>query len=199
MPTSYSKFTYANLKKLGIQVVYQDLFQQIQPVYPSELLQQILAKSQLMRLRTEKAKSEFLIAPILLEIADKNPDKVSIFSGYNFDVDKEKGLAGFCDYILSKDVRSPNIEAPVFCVVEAKNEDIEGGVPQCAAEMYAAQIFNQNSGIPGQQIFGCVTTGKEWKFLRLEGVTALLDTKTHVIQELPELLGVLQYIVTYDR
>ena len=64
---------------------------------------------------TEKAKSEFLLAPILYEIARRNQDKISFFSGHNFDVDKTLGLKGFCDFLFAKVPKTPIIKEPVFC------------------------------------------------------------------------------------
>ena len=59
--------------------------------------------------------------------------------------------------------------SPVIAVVEAKNENIAAGLGQCMAQMVAAQMFNQKKKNPVSQIFGVVTTGSSWKFMRLEG------------------------------
>ena len=144
MPKSYSKFTYEDLTALSIKVREHKLFDQIKEIEPSDFLKESLRKNLRRNLRTEKAKSELIIAPILNELEDTNGNIFGYYSGYNFDVDKSLGLRGFCDFILSFEPDSPIIEAPVFCVVEAKNDNLDSGVPQCIAEMYAAQIFNEN-------------------------------------------------------
>ena len=175
MPRSYSQFTYEDLPSLNLKVRERSLFSKIKDVEPSSFLKALLEKNLKRNLRTEKAKSELIISPILNELEDRNPHLFGYYSGYNFDVDKKLGLKGFCDFILSFEPDSPIIEAPAFCVVEAKNDNLDSGVPQCVAEMYAAQIFNQKRGIEPSFIYGAVTFGYEWKFLRLEEKTLWID------------------------
>jgi hypothetical protein len=143
MPKSYSQYTYDDLDGLNLTVQLHEVFVNIPQVAPSDFLVQTLEINSKQALTTEKAKSEFIIAPILYEIARKNVDKVSFFSGYNFDVDKTLGLKGFCDFMFTKYPRVTVIKEPVFCIVEAKNDNIERGIPQCVAEMYAAKLFNE--------------------------------------------------------
>ena len=196
MPRFYSQFTYDDLSALNIKVRERALFKSIEDVKPSDFLQSLLNKNLKRNLKSEKAKSELIISPILYELEDRNSNLFGYYSGYNFDVDKKKG---FCDFILSLEPDSPIIEAPVFCVVEAKNDNIDSGVPQCVAEMYAAQIFNQKKGHEPAFIYGAVTFGFEWKFLRLEKQMASLDTDIYYLVRLPELLGVLQLIVNQSK
>ncbi len=199
MPKSYSQFTYEDLMTLNVKVRERKLFDQINPIEASDFLKSLLEKNLLRNLRTEKAKSELIISPILNELEDRNNNLFGYYSGYNFDVDKKLGLKGFCDFILSFEPDSPIIEAPAFCIVEAKNDNLDTGVPQCVAEMYAAQIFNKKRGIDSPFIFGAVTFGFEWKFLRLENNLALLDTDIYYLVRLPELLGVLQQVVNLSK
>ena len=199
MPKSYSQFTYQDLSTLNVKVRERKLFDRIEDVEPTDFFKKLLAQNVKRNLRTEKAKSELLIAPILNELEDRNANLFAYYSGYNFDVDKKLGLKGFCDFILSFEPDSPIIEAPAFCIVEAKNDNFDSGVPQCVAEMYAAQIFNQKRGAETPFMFGAVTFGFEWKFLKLENQMALLDTDIYYLMRLPELLGVLQSIVNVSR
>jgi hypothetical protein len=197
MPKSYSKFTSEDIDALGIRTVDDYLFQdtKIENIQPSELLTSVLERGFKSKLRSEKAKSEHLITPILTEIAVLNSQKIACYSGYKFNVDHSLGLVGFCDYILSYDPMSRNIEAPFFCIVEAKNENFDDGISQCIAEMYATQIFNaqRNKNLPF--IYGAVTFGFEWKFIQLIDKKAVVDTNIYYLNELPKLLGVLNYIV----
>jgi hypothetical protein len=95
---------------------------------------------------TEKARSEFLIAPILMEARRLRHGAVSLFSGAELNVDASRGLNGFCDFVLSGSATQTELDAPLITIVEAKNENIRAGVPQCAAEMFAAQLFNERRG-----------------------------------------------------
>ena len=195
MPKSYSSFTYEDLDKLNLKVQLIQAFTDIIPIEPTDFLVQTLDINSRQVLATEKAKSEFIIAPILYEIARKNKEKVSFFSGYNFNVDKELGLKGFCDFIFTKYPRITVIKEPVLCVVEAKNDNVEKGIPQCIAEMYAARLFNEKRNKDIKVIYGCVTFGFQWVFLKMENDLVLRDDKIYEFNELPFILGILQHII----
>ena len=94
-------------------------------------------------------------------------------------------------------MESIEIKSPIFCLVEAKNRTVEEGIGQAAAEMIAAQIFNQQDGITQLSVFGCVTTGTEWLFLLLTEKTFYIHTTRYFLNEtdLPKILGGLAYIV----
>lgn len=193
---TYSKFTYDDIQQLGIIVEEEYLFRDDVPsVEPSDFLQLVLKKNMDKKLKTEKAKSELLITPILNELIEQNVERVAYYSGYKFEVDKKLGLNGFCDYILTFNPKSPIIDAPVFCVVEAKNDNLDTGVPQCIAEMYAAQLFNRKKGKNIENIYGTVTFGFEWRFLKLTENNVILDKNIYYLVKLPELLGVLNEIL----
>lgn len=128
-----------------------------------------------LAINSEKSRSEMIITPILLELKRLYPQKVSLFSGKDFIVDVEKGLNGFCDFLISRSPEQLVITSPVIAVVEAKNENIESGLGQCMAEMIASQIFNQQKGKQVSQIIGAVTTGSSWKFMQLRETTIEID------------------------
>ncbi len=196
MAQSYSKFTYDDLDKLNIKVVKQTLtFDGMQAVEPSNLLTETLKRHLRMPLASEKAKCEFIITPILSDITERNINEITYFSGYNFNVSKELGLKGRCDYLLTYVPNSPRIEAPVLAVVEAKNDNLDEGIAQCIAQMFALRMFNERKGKPTPVVYGAVTFGLEWQFLRLEDQLVHLDTNIFYIKELPQILGVLQWIV----
>ena len=110
-----------------------------------------------------------------------------------------RSLKGRCDFLLSTQFDSPIIEAPIFSVVEAKRDDFENGIPQCAAEMYASKIYNERENHPLDFIYGTVTIGNSWLFLKLEGSTVYQDIREYGINELPKLLGVLQTIIDFYK
>ena len=131
-----------------------------------------------------------LIAPILLEIRQIFHEQVGFFSGTEFNVDAEIGLNGLCDFLLTASSEIYEISCPVITIVEAKNENIKGGLGQCIAEMVAAQRFNARSD-KSFPVYGVVTTGMIWKFLRLEGKTLWIDQEDYFIKEIGKLLGIL--------
>jgi hypothetical protein len=51
--------------------------------------------------RTEKALSELLVSPILLEARKLANRQVQLFSVEEFEVDCDRGLNGFCDFLFS--------------------------------------------------------------------------------------------------
>ena len=184
--------------QFGITQNRTRLFEGITPVAASDTLLNELYESASLPLLTEKAKSEFLIAPIFKEVRRHNQYAISFFSGYNFDVASEQGLTGFCDYLFTTETHSIDIKAPVFCVVEAKNRTVEEGLAQAGASMLAAALFNERKGTSQPAIYGCVTTAYEWVFLRLHDAMLDIDiTQRYSLEEhsLPYLLGVMQHIV----
>lgn len=197
MAKSYSKFTYEDLDVLGVIVEQIDWLEIPLPIEPSDWLKVTLAKNMDLPLSSEKAKCELIISPILTELVEINHKRITYFSGYNFNVDKLQGLNGRCDYIISKRPRSPRIEAPIFSIVEAKNDNLDVGIPQCVAEMYAAWLFNKKRGEDVKTIYGAVTFGLAWQFLKLEDKLAQLDPTIYYISDLPHILGILQSMVVF--
>jgi hypothetical protein len=167
---SYSDFTIDDLKeKFQLEWIEdQQLFSKI-PDYPvsTELLVWLGKFLPLaLAIDTEKARSEFIIAPILAELK-LNLKEISLFSGIEFNVDKTLGLNGRCDFIISKSKEQYCLTAPILVMVEAKNDNIKSGIPQCGSEMVAAQRFNAEKQNEIETIYGCVSTGTNWRFLKL--------------------------------
>lgn len=197
---AYNKFKkLAQLQKdFGISDARLGWLPQNLPAAPvSHKLLDALQDASLEPLATEKAKSEYVIAPVLKELRRNNPNAFSSFSGYEFVVDKSKGLTGFCDFILSTNSQRTEISAPIFCLVEAKNDNIEKGLAQCGAEMYAAQIFNERENNHLPAIYGCVTNAFSWCFLKLEGKNLYIDPNFVPLSfaEPNKVLMVLQWIL----
>ena len=145
--------------------------------------------------KSEKAKSELLVSPILVEVRRLAGDRVQLFSGEEFNVDRDRGLNGFCDFLFSRSATSYIIQAPVLMLVEAKKGELDVGWGQCVAEMVAAQIFNQSKDKPLPIIYGSVTSGKLWQFLKLEGKDVTIDSNEYQVIPVERILGILSWMV----
>lgn len=196
---SYNQFTAHELtEKFGLRYVDVDeLFAAAAPVAIDPALVWYLKQSVPLALSisTEKARSEMIIAPILIEARRLRRGSVSLFSGTEFTVDPERGLNGYCDYLLSLSKTQIEIEAPVVAIVEAKNENLRAGIPQCVAEMFAAGVFNAQRKRPTSTVFGAVTSGSDWRFLRLRGTTVEIDTTEYYARDVDRIVGVLVHML----
>ncbi len=197
---AYNKFNLYDLEqKFAVENFNREFItlDELNDFEVSQHLLEDLAEAKHEPLATEKAKSEFVILPVLKELRRKNPHRFSYFSGYEFNVDKKLGLNGFCDYIFSAEPEKLTIEAPVICFVEAKKGEIDTWLGQCGAEMYAAQLYNQQQGHPKQVIYGCVTNAFSWCFLKLEGKALSIDPNyiPLTFNKPQQVLSVLQWIV----
>jgi hypothetical protein len=199
---SYESFTLQMLEqRFELNLLESsDLFARLASQVPSDFLQVTLKRNLplVMGKGTEKVRSELLIAPILVEIREILEHKIAVFSGVAFNVNKKSGLHGFCDFLISQNPLLLEIQAPVIMLAEAKKEDLPSGVPQCLAEMIAAQQFNQQRGHPKDKIFGVVTSGTDWRFLQLEGTQAVLDLREYGLAELERILGILVWMASQD-
>ena len=191
---------YSNFKTLDditqtfdvIIVSGDSLFKEAAEVSTSSALVNILEENVPLafNINTEKARSEFIIAPVIVEIRRLLQRKVSLFSGIDFSVDETRNLNGFCDFILSYSSNQIFLQVPVVCLVEAKNDNMKGGYAQCMAEMIAAQIYNIQRGHSVNWILGVVTTGSNWRFLKLEDKIISIDFDEYLISQINKILGI---------
>jgi len=127
---AYSDFTLKRVKSdLNIKVIENEtLFPNIDGIKISQFLETMLKRNVPLALaiNTEKARSELIIANILLEVKDQLKNEISFFSGIDFTVDKDRGLNGYCDFILSRSIEQFYLDTPVVTIVEAQNENITG-------------------------------------------------------------------------
>ena len=190
LETVRTEFQLEKFETLGI-------FSEIEPVDPSAHLTTALAKkvSLAASINTEKARSELIVADVLVELREKFDHRISFFSGIDFNVDSEKGLTGVCDFLVSLSPAQLHLEAPVIILVEAKKEDLTVGLGQCAAEMLAAQRFNAEKGNDILCIYGATTSGTEWRFVKLEGQNLHIDIEPYQISHCDKILGILSSMV----
>lgn len=193
---AYSDFTLKKVKTdFQLQTVESlSLFDEVQETEISPHLAATLARNVPLALaiNTEKARSELIIINILVEVKEIMGEEISLFSGIDFTVDRELGLNGYCDYILSQSAEQLYLDAPVMTVVEAKNEDIISGIGQCIAEMYAARLYNEQESRHMPCIYGAVTTGDDWKFLKLVNDAVYIDKQHYHISGIGKIMGILR-------
>jgi hypothetical protein len=199
---AFSNFTLPlAMEQFGLTLATgKSLFPSVPPVDVGPAVKHVLNKfGQLaLRINTEKARSEWMIAPVLGELWDRASETICILSGTDFSVDKEAGLTGVVDFLIGTGPQVSWITAPVLAVVEGKNESIPGGQGQCAAVMVAALKFNQKAKTNVETIYGLVTTGNNWLFHRLRGNEFAIDNREYLISEVDQILGILLRIVGHN-
>lgn len=200
---AYSDFTLRELLR-RFQLTLderRDLYADVPPQEPGDLLKAQIEENVplAVAIGTEKARSELIIMPIILEVRRLMHRTISIFSGVDFTVEARAGLSGVCDFIISRSPTQLLIMAPVMVIIEAKNEDIKRGIAQCGAAMVAAQRFNEREGAEIPIMYGAVTTGNQWKFLQLHGKTLTIDEPEYYIEHVDKILGILLHVVQGDR
>lgn len=194
---SYNEFSLDTVSTvLGVSVGPADLFPDLEPVPVPAWLREMLDRGMHQVLLSEKARSEFIVVPILLACQELSGGRVAIYSGQRLDVDPERGLVGECDFILSAAPPVPALRAPLVTIVEAKRNEVESGVWQCIAQMVGAREFNRRSGGGPSSIYGCVTNGEAWQFLRLTDSVAGIDRRRYYIDNVGGILAVLRAVVS---
>ena len=170
---------------------------EVEPIAPSAILAGLLADTVpwAIAVGTEKAKSELIIAPALLEVKRLLNHQISVFSGTDFTVDIAAGLNGVCDFLISRSPEQFEIEAPAVVLVEAKRDNINSGLGQCIAEMVAAQRFNEANNNPIPTIYGSVTSGTAWRFMKLEGPIVTIDVRDYPFPPVETILSMLVWMV----
>lgn len=195
----YSQFTTIRKAKeaFNLTTVEGDRFMpRLEAIAPSDLLAGTLADTLpiVATSGSEKARSEGIIYPVLLEVRRILDRKVSLFSGEDFTIEEAIGLNGVCDFILSRSTEVLEIEAPVVVIVEAKKTDLKSGFGQCIAEMVAAQRFNQAKEKAIPTIYGSVSNGTQWQFLKLEQQTVTIDLNIYPLPPVEQILSFLVWM-----
>lgn len=194
----YSQFT--TLKKatdaFNLTVVETKFFPEIALIAPSDRLADYLEDSlPIVAAGSEKARSEGIVYPVLLEVRRILNKQISLFSGEDFSIDESVGLNGVVDFLLSRSPRILEIQVPVVVLVEAKKADLKTGYGQCVAEMVAAQRFNEAGGQSITAIYGSISSGTQWRFLKLEGNTVTIDLADYPLPPVDQILAFLVWMV----
>lgn len=194
---SFREFTFPDVvTRLGLTSATAELFTDVQPVTVSaDFVARLRAGVALaLGANSEKARSEFVVAPILLEFGWLSQHRHAVFSGVEFNVDPDNGLNGFCDFLITRSPELSLLTAPVVAVAEAKNENVSTGLGQCIAGMRAAWLFNHTKEAPAAQVYGATTTGTNWRFLRLHDTELTLDQGEYYIPDIGKILGILLHM-----
>lgn len=195
---AYSKFTLDKVMQQFEVRVTEDpqIFANVEDCHPTEYLKATLEKPTSFNLKSEKARSEKIIAPIIDDIFTTIPNKFAIFSGENFDVDKHQSLSGLADYLICVTESRVVIHAPVIAIAESKRNDPSDGLGQCIAELIASAIFNEQRKSQVPKLFGIMTNGNQW----LMGIYIIAekhfiyDPTLYSIRELPRIIGILSFM-----
>uniref|UniRef100_B8HKN8 Type I restriction enzyme R protein N-terminal domain-containing protein n=1 Tax=Cyanothece sp. (strain PCC 7425 / ATCC 29141) TaxID=395961 RepID=B8HKN8_CYAP4 len=196
----YSQFTTIRKVKeaFNLTTVEGDRFiPAVAPISPSDLLAGTL-KETLPIVATsgsEKARSEGIIYPVLLEVRRMLDRTISLFSGEDFTIEEAVGLNGTCDFLLTRSTEVLEIEAPTVVIVEAKKTDLKTGLGQCIAEMVAAQRFNEEKGNMIPTIYGSVSNGIQWQFLKLEQQVVTIDLTIYPLPPVDQILSFFVWMV----
>jgi hypothetical protein len=201
---AYSDFSLTSITKAFSLSINDrvNMFSAVTEVEISALLKETLQENVPLALasNTEKSRSEMIISPILIELRKQLNHQISLFSGIDFTVDPEKGLNGNCDYIISRSTELLLLKTPVVMLVEAKKENLNAGLGQCIAEMLAARIYNEREQEQfmnhNEPIFGVVTSGTNWKFLKLQEQQISIDLDEYYLSNIGKILGILTNCIT---
>lgn len=193
---AYNDFSLERVEKvLGILAQPAVLFADLVPLPVPGWLREVLARGMELALLSEKARREFIVGPTLLASRELSGNAITILSGQRLDVQPETGLVGECDFILAATPPVPVLRAPLATIVEAIKNDIEGSIGQCVAQMVGARIFNEREGRTVPHVFGCVTTGEAWQFLRLDEAVVAIDRARYYIDNVGLVLAAWQAVI----
>ena len=192
---AFPQFTFpAVIEELGLLLADANLFAAVKPLVVRPEFAAALADGANLAaaINTEKARSEFAVAPLLLELRRLWPGRFGLFSGVELVADANRGLNGFCGFLLTRSPSQHVITAPILAVVEAKNDNLRTGLGQCIATMVAARLINTSADV----VYGAVTTGSLWRFLSLTETDLIIDYVEYHINAPDKLLAILSHIVS---
>ncbi len=191
---AFRDFSYPEVvSQFGLTETTEDLFGTAPPVAPTPEYRAMAARYARLAVGNlnEKAKSEYLIAPLLVELWARYEDRVNMYSGSEFVADEAAKLSGYCDFLLGLGQQLPIPRAPQVVVIEAKKDDLMDGYGQCIAGMVGLQRFNRTAKRNRPFVYGGVTTGGLWRLMKLEGTTLTYDKNEFATKSPDELLGAL--------
>jgi hypothetical protein len=195
---AYSRFTLSKVvENFQLTIIEGDRFlPDVPPISPSALLTDTLKETVpwAIAVSSEKARSEGIINPVLLEVRRRLRGKISVFSGEEFTVQPEVDLTGDVDFLISRSPEQLFIKVPAVVLVATKTQDLKQALGECVAEMVAAQRFNEQKRLSISTIYGVVTSGTVWRFLKLEQQVITIDLTNYSLPPVEEVLSFLVWM-----
>ena len=195
---AYSRFTLSKVvENFQLTIIEGDRFlPDVPPISPSALLTDTLKETVpwAIAVSSEKARSEGIINPVLLEVRRRLRGKISVFSGEEFTVQPEVDLTGDVDFLISRSPEQLFIKVPAVVLVATKTQDLKQALGECVAEMVAAQRFNEQKRLSISTIYGVVTSGTVWRFLKLEQQVITVDLTNYSLPPVEEVLSFLVWL-----
>lgn len=191
---AYSDYSLKRARReLLVEFVEDDLFAELRDISISPILRETLDENIPLAtaIHTEKARSELIISPILLEARRRLDRRIGFFSGTTLDVDPNRGLVGCVDFLLARSPLQAILREPAFVIVQAKDDNIQNTLGECVAAMFASQLYNERAGEGPGTIYGAVTTGSQWRFLKLERRTVTFQRAELTINHPGQILAAL--------
>ncbi|MDH6059871.1 hypothetical protein NWP17_05380 [Chrysosporum bergii ANA360D] len=151
----------------------------------TQQLQEVIERNlRRVKLLSEDARKQAIIAPILLEVCEIAQSQLNI----EYAINVSDQLKGNLDYYIDK--------GKGLLVIEAKQADLSRGFTQLAVELIALdQWINSDQPI----LYGAVTTGEDWRFATYNRQAKQIteDLKLYrVPEELPKLVEILVSILS---
>lgn len=132
-----------------------------------------------VKLLSEDARKQAIIAPILLEVCEITQTQLNI----EYSISVNERLKGSLDYYISK--------GKGLLVIEAKQGDLTRGFTQLAVELIALdQWIDSDTPI----LYGAVTTGEDWRFGAYNRQEKLIN-EDFKLYRVPEEIGLLTSIL----
>ena len=192
----YSKFRLQDVvTRFGLGISTEIFFTDVKPLAYSDWLKEALERATKLGYNSGKERSERLIHPVLAELNVLNNYEFAVYSGRDLDIDKVQELVGECDFIFAFSETLDLLQAPIFMLMEAKEENMDAGIAQCAAQMMGAMLFNERENSSISTIYGCTTIGNMWRLMKLKDNKLHLDKNYYYIDNVGILLGALQLVL----
>ena len=157
------------------------------PRQPGDTLKDIFCRFEFFDLQASEPAKTLLIDALFVEIVPGHKT-LKVWKEAALNTDTTTGVA---DYVIAP--KRAYMATPLLCVAEAKKDDFPKGRIQCLAEMAACRWNNQQRGLD-IEVYGIVSNGQVWQFYHLTQASDLLESTLYTVDDLPELLGALDYV-----